>query len=437
MSSSPWEQTLQRLLDLLERLRRLRRGRSGVPALTRLDAAAGHSRGHLRRQLKGEIRMSAGDLFRAFELLGAGPEEHLAAARRGRTPLELWLGETAREDRWQLRALRAPRRTPAPGDLDAALRRLDELLRLGQPEAAETGPYLAALAALEEQGGAEAEDLRFRTWDLLGAAYRFAARYSASAHCYLQALRLTAGHPLKRARILRRGCYLATDQCDFDDALYFADQAGEIYLRQHRLPDVGRAWIDSAITLDKCGCGGGAVPRFEAGLSLLDEDVFYRFSGLQSLSLCHVYLGNLDEARVLLERAQQLEMHRGPRQLDGLHWIAAEIALLEDGFLTARVLFERIRYIRSKASDPFQLAAVNLRLAKALVKLADLDALDEVSTRTTQLMTPLKRHPFALATLTDFHRLSFERKLSGKHLDRLYFDLVKRGRATRRAPPSG
>ncbi len=435
MRSSPTEPMIQRLLGLLERLRGLRRGRSGDPALSELDTAAGRSRGHLRRQLKGEIRMSAGDLFRIFDLLGADPEEYLAAARRGRTPLELWLGETAREDRRQLRALRPARRAPAPPDLDGALRHLDRLLRLGQPEASETGPFLAALDTLAGDDSTEAGELRFRTWDLLGASYRFSARYSASAHCYFQALRQAAGRPLKRARILRRGCYLATDQCDFDDALHFADQAAEIYLHQRRLADVGRALIDSAITLFYMGRHQDAQARFELGLKVLDEDSQYRIAAQQSIGLCQVYCKKLVEAKRSLRLAygSYNRMRAGPRQTTGLRLLAAEIALAEDDFLTAKTLLERVRSCYSETGNQLDYAAVSLRLAKALLLLGRHEDLLEVVSESTQLITSLSRHRLATAILGELQRCCTDGNLSARLLDQLYFEFKKRARTTRKS----
>ena len=82
--------------------------------------------------------MSVEDLFEVFDLLGAEPEELFAAARRGGTPLDLWLGEMANEDRRQLRLLR-PTGEAASRDLEAALSRLGERLRLGEQGASAPG----------------------------------------------------------------------------------------------------------------------------------------------------------------------------------------------------------------------------------------------------------------------------------------------------------
>ncbi len=86
----------------------------------------------------------------------------------------------------------------------------------------------------------------------------------------------------------------------------------------------------------------------------------------------------------------------------GLHWLSAEIALGEGDFYTGRALLEGIQTTHSDGSDPFELAIVGLRLAKALLLLADFPALAKLTARTTQLMSPLRRHPFAQATLARF-----------------------------------
>lgn len=437
MSSSVSEPMTQRLFDLLERLRRLRRGRSGNPALTRLDNDAGHARGHLRRQLKGDIRMSAEDLFGIFDLLEADPEEYVSAARHGRVPLDLWLSEMVQEDRRQLRLLRPDGKARSPRDLDASLLRLDELLRLGKPEAADRGPYLAAGAALEGQDNREAGSLLFRVWDLLGASFRISSRYSCSAACYHRALKLSQNRPLDRAHILRRACYLASDQCEFEAALCFAEEAQDAYRRHFELAGLGRAWIDSAIVLTIRGHREDAVQRYQAGLQVLDDDPFYCLAAYQGMGLCLVRLGRIEEAREYLRRGQDLHrgMPKGPEQLTGLHWLSAEIALSEGDLYSSRVLLERIRSIHLGGADPLEVAAVSLRLAKVLLLLADFEALERLSVNTAQLMAPLRRHQYARSALIEFHRLLIEKKLTGKRLDRLFLDFIRRGRSTRRVVP--
>lgn len=432
MSSSASGKQARHLYEILERMRRLRRGRSGDPALTTLDTAAGHARGHLRRQLKGEIRMSVEDLFELFDLLGAEPGELFDAARRGTTPLDLWLGEMAREDRRQLRLLR-PTGAEAPSDLDAALRRLNERLRLGEHAATAPGPFLAAIAALEEDVGDEAGELRFRTWEALGDSFRISAHYSAAAHCFRRALGLAREKPLAKARILRRACYLATDQCDFEAALCFADEAQAIHLYHFRLPDLGRSWIATGIALMFMGRYQQATLRFKAGLKLVADDLFYCIAAWQSIGLCQAWGRDLAGAKESLGKAQAIyrRMPTGRRQAVGLHSLAAEIALAEGDYLTARVLFERIRAIYSQTGHLLDYAAVSMRLAKTLLLLGNQETLSRVVAETTQLITPLSRYRLATAILAELHRSAAAGKLSAKLLDRLFFEFRKRSRATR------
>ena len=433
MSSAASDERLRQVLDLLERLRSLRRGRGGDPALTRLDAAAGHSRGHLRRQLKGQIKMSAEDLFRAFELLGTEPEELLAAARQGRAPLDLWLGEMAREDRDQLRLLKVKRSHVAPSDLEAALGELSDRLRRGEQGDFDTGPLVAAVTELEEEVGEEAEELCFRTWDVLGAAFRSSGHYSASAQCFRRALALAREQPLRQAQTLRRACYLGTDQCEFEAALGFVGEAQALYLHHFRLPDIGRAWIDGGITLQKMGAKQDAAQRFEAGLHLVAEDQLYCIAAWQGIGLQQAWDRHLPEARESLVRAQAVYqgMPAGLQQAAGLHWLAAEIALADGDALNARVLLERVRALHSEAGSQLNVAAASLRLAKTLLLLGDRDELSRLVTEVTGLITPLARYKAATAILADLHRTFAAGQLSVGLLDRLFFDFQKRAKATR------
>lgn len=433
MDSNTSGSTIRRLFELLERLRKLKHGRRGSPVLTQLDTLTGHARGHLRRQLKGEIGMSAKALFGVFDLLGVEPEEMLSAARLGRTPLDLWLGEKAREDRHQLRRLRSAGDTPYPRNLDTALDDLDNCLKRGEFAATDLRPYLAALEVLELDGCEQAEARLFRTWDLLGAAFRASAQYSAAAHCYRQALSLTHKRPIARATILRRALYLATDECEFQDALYFVDQAQEIYRRTFRLPDLGRAWIDSGITLLYLGRLGEAETRFEAGLKLIDEDLYYQVAALQNIGLCHAYSNDVVEAKRSLQRCQELYKgtSAGPRLTVGLYWLSGEIALAENDYLTAKVLFEKVRAIYIANDQLLDCAAVCLRLAKTLLLLGDQEELMGVVREAMGLITPLSRYKLATAILADLQRSAMAGKLSSKLLDRLSFEFRKRARATR------
>lgn len=427
MESKLPEETRERLFDLLERLRKLRHGRPGEPALTRLDSSIGRSRGYLRRQLKGEIRMSATDLFRVFELLGADPEEYISAARHGLIPAEIWLGELAREGQGEVRAWRKIGPELAPLDLNQALCRLDELLRLGSPKVIDMTPYFSAVSKLKKPADHEEKLLCLRTWMHLGTSYRQRGALPLSAYCYRQALFLCEDSPLYKAHILRRVCFLASDALDTNSSLHFANQAIAIYMHHLQSAYVGRALIDSALALARAE-PHRAARSLAAGLRFLEDDTFYQLSACQALGHYHTLVGNLNEAHDYLREAKDIytRMRKGPRQQASFDWLSADIALREHDFNTALFLFDKVRHNHLISSRPDRLALMNLRMAKIYTQTNDRHRLAELNAETINLTMSLRSVPIQ-RLITEFHRRFIDRTLTVQSLDHIYFRIIQLG----------
>ena len=425
------EETTERLFDLLGRLRRLRRGQPGDPALTRLDSRSGRARGHLRRQLKGDIRMSVEELFQTCDLLGADPEEYIAAARQGATPVDLLLGELKRENPREFCELLDARHEEVPAnpmsleDLAELLRELYDLLRSGAPAAREPSPYAAALARLEEFDDDRATYLRSYTWMLLGTTFRQRGAFSAAAHCYRQAMFFSKARSFQRARVLHRVSSLAVP-FDPTSSLVVLEEVRGVYLHNLRFAEVGRSLVNSALILSRVA-PKKAEDYYEASFQFLSEDKYGRFSALQGSGMTCLNLGRPDLARTRLKMAERTYrcMAPGMRQQASLDWLSGEIAGVEGDFTRALVHFENLRNSDYVRLQPARIAVVNLRLAKISFRLGDWQEIARVNAHTVNLMPSLRRQSEQTAVLAEFHRRVIDRALTSHSLDRLYNELLR------------
>lgn len=197
-------------------------------------------------------------------------------------------------------------------------------------------------------------DLQARAWAELANAYRVSDQLQPAEAAMQRALELRpggSGSPLVRARIAELTASLCCDRRQFPAAFRLLDLAHDLFRKQGRAHDAGRALIKKGLHTGYTGDPEEAIRLLARGLGLIDRDRDPKlaFHVLHNLLLFRVELGEYRLARRQLFEMRPLYRNYADRLiLIKLRWIEGKIFVglgkldhAEWAFGQARDSFER------------------------------------------------------------------------------------------------
>ena len=423
----------------------------GYGSIAAIDRRMGKGSGYLGRVLRGEVGLQVETLFQALEALDADLVTFFGRVVGAEVSPERLLRRLERQgggrdvpavlDRCErlLAGGTADPGTPVPaaGEITAELARLDEE-RFSDP--VETAKAEAAVEAAARRAARrrdpESLKLLARALGVLAPFYRLRARFAAAARCLRLALRLSAPADLLevRADVLQRICYLLGDQGEYRVAAEVARLAFEAYALAEDGAGTGRALVDRAIMLNRAGQPAAAAEAYEHSLKHLPEEAWVnRFSVYQGLGWIHAGRGDLDAARHYAERAAACHRTRQGQNWSRLLWLQGEIAFAGGQPEVAQRALREARAGLVDHGNPFDVALVSLRLAKALFATGEVRQMQRLAAEMLCLLKPLGKHRIASAAVQEFARATLAGEVTLELLDRV-FEQVKRGRPHAGAP---
>jgi len=420
------------------------RASHGFGAAAAIDRRLGKSEGYLSRVLRGELGLHLGTLFQALEALGADPADFFGRA----------VGVRARPERLLRRFDRRIRRLPAsvlrvqrfvtgeleeespppgwkllaPGKLRNRLERLEERRFIDPRPVMEPAEELLVdtLRRAEHEGLEEAREsgtleLLCGVLGLRASLYRAEAKFDLAARCLRIALELSLRDRLHRVRpeLLQRTCSLFADQNEYELAVELASQACEGFLLLHDLSGVGKALVSRAIMHKYLGDSAAAVQAYEAALEYLSENArHYRVAAYQGLAWIHLDRGEMAHAEFLVGRAEDVMRIKDGPNWGKLIWLRGEIALRQGDAERAEEIFRSVRERFGELGNPFDLALISLRLARALLHSGKVEEVQRIASEMITLLHPLQGNKFAAAAIQEFTRAALTGQLNSDLLDR-------------------
>ena len=229
----------------------------------------------------------------------------------------------------------------------------------------------------ERYGLEPVTDLRARAWAELANAYRVSDQLELAEAALQRALELRpggSGSPLVRARIAELAASLFCDRRQFPAAFRLLDLAHDLFRKQGRAHDAGRALIKKGLHTGYTGDPEEAIRLLARGLGLIDRDRDPKlvFEVLHNLLLFRVELGEYRLARRQLFEMRPLYRHHGDRialiKLRGLegriYFGLGKLDYAEMAFKQVRESFDREGLVYDAALISFDLAAVWLLKGK-------------------------------------------------------------------------
>jgi tetratricopeptide (TPR) repeat protein len=419
------------------------RASHGFGAAAVIDRRLGKCEGYLSRVLRGELGLHIDTLFQALEALGADPADFFGRA----------VGVRARPERLLRRLDRRIRRLPAsvlrvqrfvtgeleeepppewkvlaPGKLRNRLERLEERRFIDPRLVMEPAEELLVdtLRRAEHEGLEEAREsgtleLLCGVLGLRASLYRVEAKFDLAARCLRIALELSLRDRLHRVRpdLLQKTCYLFADQGEYQLAIELASQACEGFLLINDLPGVGKALASRAIMHKYLGDSAAAVQSYEASLSYLPEKAWQsRVAAYQGLAWIHLDRGETAHAEFLVGRAEDIMRIKDGPNWGKLIWLRGEIALRQGDAERAEEIFRSVRERFGELGDPFELALISLRLARALLHSGKVEEVQRIASEMITLLRPLQENKVAAAAIQEFTRAALTGQLTSDLLDR-------------------
>ncbi len=438
------------------------RASHGYGRAAAIDRRMNKGRGYLGRVLRGEVSLHVDTLFEALEAVEADPADFFARTVGARVRPDRLLRRLERQgggegsavlDRCErllaggmVEAEDAAEVEPSVIELEAELVRLDEE-RFSNPAGAEKEAEAAVEAAarrLARRPDKESHGLLARALGVMAPFYRAGARFATAARCLRLGLRLCAERAPSdrelqtvRADLLQRVCYLLGDQGDYRVAAEVARLAGDIYVLLDHRPGIGKTLVDRAIMLNHSGQAEAAIEAYLNSEQYLPEDAWvYRCSAYQGLGWIYAHRGALDEAQRWVEETAAAHKTRQGLNWWRLVWLEGEIALDRGQLDDARRTLSKARTGFTDKGNPFDVALVSLRLAKALFLAGELRQMQALAAEMLCLLKPLEKHLIAGAAIQEFTRAALTGKVTAELLDRAC-EQVRTGRSERSAPFPG
>lgn len=462
----PWQAAklvLQRTLHKLIEERALHGHRSAA----KIDLQLGRSEGYLGRVLRGEIGLQAEMLFRILYTLQVDPVAFFASVlglhvdpRSCLQRLRRGLAETREKptialprDLWRrLQRLSPGRRSkPSSGDASSDDTSSDDT----SPDATSSGdtssdptlsdrlldaderrfhdPRAAArsladlLPRVLRQAEARPGDVMTRQLLARGlavaasterrhAAPRRAARLLDAALALMQAPHDSSNLD---AEMLERAGYQLADQGDIAPALELARQATDRHLHLGNLAGVGRCFVLRAVVAFHRGDSRAAAELYAAALRYLPPGAWQnRFTAWQGMGLCHLQLGDIDQADACAQQAESLHLSGQGLHWWRLRWLQAEIAFRQQNLERAERLYRQCQGAFDDANLPLDVAQLALHLTKVLLAARKMHQVRTVAAGCMALHRPLRRHGEARALLEDLARRALTCELSSTWLDK-------------------
>lgn len=417
------------------------RAAQGWGSAAGIDQRMGKSEGYLGRVLRGEVGLQIDTLFEALEVLGADPADFFGRAVGTRVRPDRLLRRLEGQDRGPVhpalerleRLMAGEEAATPPAVSDPALEigalrdRLDKLdaARFSDPDEAlqSAAAELAnALRLAETTPGRQTMAVLCQALGASGSVYRVQARFGPAARCLRCALRLSRKWKLRQARadLLQRTCYLLADQGEYRVAAEVARQAIDAYVLLNDLPGIGKALVDRAIMLAHGEHRKAAIEAYRASLGYLrkDRDWSNRYAVYQGLGWLYTELDDLDQAwRWVSKATTACKIHEGQNWWR-LLWLKGEIALKRDQPRVAAEVLREARDAFMQQDNPFDIAVISLRLAKALLLEGKVAEMQGIAADMMRLLKPLHQNKIASAAIHEFTCAALAGEVTVELLDR-------------------
>ncbi len=436
------------------------RASHGYGSAAAIDRRMNKGKGYLGRVLRGEVNLHVDTMFEALEAVEADLADFFVRVVGTRVRPSRLLQRLERQGAGDRPAIlvfcermlagetveivEKVAVEPSAAVLEAELERLDEE-RFSDPAGAEQeAEVVVAVAArrLLQRPDGSSRVLLARALGVLAPFYRAAARFAPAARCLRLGLGLCADPAPRdkelqrvRAELLQRVCYLLGDQGDYRVAAEVARLAADAWVLLDDRAGIGKALADRAIMLGQAGETDAAVEVFLSSLKYLPEEAWVnRCSVYQGLGWIYALRGEIDEANKWAERTTAAHQTREGLNWYRLVWLEGEIALDRGQPDAAQRKLAEARAGFSDKGNPFDVAVVSLRLAKALFLAGELGEMQGLAAEMLCLLKPLGKHPIASAAIHEFTRATLTGEVTVELLDRAS-DQVRKGRSARSALP--
>lgn len=257
---------------------------------------------------------------------------------------------------------------------ERVLQEAAQVVRKAPVEAVDLAHLALVIAeALDERayGEERIQDCRAAAWSALGNAKRLAGDFFGAQDALdaaEEALGRGTGDPLEKANAISIRASLQNDLGDPEGATAALRRAIRLALT------VGARHLAARFTLQQSSCIGWTDPELglrlaSDGLRLLGttDDLHLELVGRHLLALCNHEIGEVEEARAILETyrylyARQSDVFWSGRRLD----LEARITRSEGDLATAERLFRELVELYAGAHFDFDLALATLDLAETL-----------------------------------------------------------------------
>jgi tetratricopeptide (TPR) repeat protein len=298
----------------------------------------------------------------------------------------------------------------------------DEALRSTQEA------VLAAVCRLDQDACSENVEFVCRALGALASAYRVHARFGLAARGLRLAFRLCEARGLAsaRANLLQRTCYLVGDQGEYDLAVELARRSSDEYLMLNDRAGLGKALVVRAVMHNLAGSWDAAIKAYELGLEYLPKGSWIsRWSCYQGLARIYTILGRIGDARLAVDKAAQNHQTSSGQNWWRLVWLKGDIALEEGDVESAEGLFREAREGLAALGNPFDVALVSLRLAKALFMAGRIPEIRALAAELMCLLKPLEKHKVAAGAVYEFVGAALAGEVAVELLDNIYRKIEK------------